>query len=90
MHAQFEVEVDATRKKKEWTSAGNEETEFIQRILDLRKQSLRRNNQELKFLIEEADPDSELHYNHRFRGTIQAIKVIEQAVKAMAQLQRTH
>jgi DNA primase len=90
MHAQFEVEVDATRKKKEWTSAGNEETEFIQRILDLRKQSLRRNNQELSFLIQEADPDSQLHYNHQFRGTTQAIKVIEQAVKAMAQLQRTN
>jgi hypothetical protein len=90
MHTQFEVEVEATRKKKEWTSAGNEETEFIQRILDLRKQSLRRNNQELFFLIQEADPDSQLHYNHRLRGNSQAIKVIDQAVKAMAQLQRAH
>jgi DNA primase len=90
MHAQFEVEVEATRKKKEWTSAGNEETEFIQRILDLRKQSLRRNNQELFFLIQEADPDSQLNYNHRLRGNSQAIKVIDEAVKAMAQLQRAH
>jgi DNA primase len=92
MHAQLEAELEAARKKREWATAVNlqMELEFVHKMLDLRKQRLRRDNHDIQFLVQDTDPDSEARYNHRLYVNGIAIKFIEQAVNDVAQRQREH
>jgi hypothetical protein len=92
MHAQLAAELEVARKKKEWMTAGSSsaELEFVHRVLDLRKQRLKRDNQDLYFLIQDADPDSEQEYNRRVMVNRLAIRFIDEAVNQVAQLQREH
>ncbi len=93
--AQFEAEIEATRKKREWATSASTQTELelIRKMLDLRKQRLKRDNQDLFFLIQDvqnADPQSEARYIYRTEANSKAMKVIEQTVNHVAQLQREH
>jgi hypothetical protein len=92
MRAQLEAELEVARRKKEWMTAGSSSTEleFVHRVLDLRKQRLKRDNQDLYFLIQDADPDSEQEYNRRVMVNRLAIQFIDEAVNQVAQLQREH
>ncbi len=94
LHAQLEAELEAARKKKEWMTTGSTtaELEFVHRILGLRVQRLRRDNQTLFFLIQDAaqngDSESEARYNRQSNMNTLAIKLIDQAVNQVAQIQR--
>jgi DNA primase len=92
MHAQLEAELEAARKKREWATAISVQTEleFVHKMLELRKQRLRRDNQDIYFLIQDTDPESEAQYNRRLYVNRIAIKFIDQAVSQVAQLQREH
>jgi DNA primase len=93
--AQFEAEIEATRKKREWATSASAQTELelIHKMLELRKQRLKRDNQDLFFLIQDVqntDPQSESRYVYRSEANSKAMKVIEQTVNQVAQLQREH
>jgi DNA primase len=95
MVAQFEAELEATRRKREWAAPANEQAklEFIHKILDLRKQRLKRDTQDLYFLIQDvqnADPQSEARYINRLEANRKAMLIIDQTVSDVAQLQREH
>jgi len=87
MHAQFEAELEAARKKKEWItpSSGQDEPDFVNRMLDLRKQRLKRENNDLYFLLQDASPDTEMEYNRKLIVNKYALKVLDQTVKTRLQ-----
>ncbi|MCC7450057.1 MAG: DNA primase [Anaerolineae bacterium] len=87
MHAQFEAELEAARKKKEWItpSTGQDEPDFVNRMLDLRKQRLKRENNDLYFLLQDASPDTEMEYNRKLIVNKYALKVLDQTVKTRLQ-----
>ncbi len=96
MLAQFEAELEAARRKREWgiSVSTQSELEFIQKILELRKQRLKRDQQNLYFLIQDAmqNGDSQLEANYNYRSEIStvAMLVINEALNQVAQLQREH
>ncbi len=87
MHAQLEAELEAARKKKEWMtpSTGQDEPDFVNRMLELRKQRLKRENNDLYFLLQDASPDGEIEYNRKFNTNKYALNVLEQTVKTRLQ-----
>ncbi|MEP7287001.1 MAG: DNA primase [Chloroflexota bacterium] len=93
MHA----ELEAARRKRDASrlpSAQSEE-EFLQRVLEqqvleLRKLRLGRENLELQFLQQDADPQMEMEYARRVSINRQAIRFIDQAVSQITHSQRAY
>jgi DNA primase len=90
LHAQLEAELEAARKKEGWmtSSPARIELEFVHRIFELRKQRLRRENQDLYFLIKDADSDQEMEYNRKVIANRLALQLIDQTINQIALSQR--
>jgi DNA primase len=90
---QFEAELAATRKKREWSTSASTELQLIHKMLELRKQRLKRDFQDIYYLLQDvqnADPQSEARYISRQEAYSKAMMVIEQTVNQVAQQQREH
>ncbi len=90
LHAQLEAEVEAAKKKEGWftSSPARMELEFVQRILELRKQRLKRENQDLYFLIREATPDLEVEYNRKVIANRLALQLVDQTINQIVLTER--
>ncbi len=63
--------------------------EFLQHVLNLRKQRLIRENQNLYFLLQEADSDTGMQYHRQYEANRRALLLIDQTINQMTEMQRT-
>jgi DNA primase len=63
--------------------------EFLQHVLNLRKQRLIRENQNLYFLLQEADSETGMQYHRQYEANRRALLLIDQTISQMTEMQRT-